>query len=66
MDPDFIAALTQVELPGNARQLENLVRWALVNKDDETALTLRDLPLDIWQQLSEQGKHHQDQSATSK
>ena len=27
--PDFIDALTQLELPGNARQLENLVRWAL-------------------------------------
>jgi two-component system nitrogen regulation response regulator GlnG len=55
VDPDFIAALTQVALPGNARQVENLVRWALVNKDDETPLTLCDLPLDIWQQLSEQG-----------
>jgi DNA-binding NtrC family response regulator len=54
VDADFIAALTQVELPGNARQLENLVRWALVNKDDDTPLQLRDLPLDIWQQLSEQ------------
>jgi DNA-binding NtrC family response regulator len=54
VDADFIAALTQVELPGNARQLENLVQWALVNKDDDTPLQLRDLPLDIWQQLSEQ------------
>jgi len=61
-DADFIAALTQVELPGNARQLENLVRWVLVHKDDDTALSLRDLPLDIWQQLSEQGKDSQDQS----
>lgn len=63
VDPDFIAALTQVELPGNARQVENLVRWALVNKDDETSLTLRDLPLDIWQQLSEQETCHEGQSA---
>ena len=63
VDPDFIAALTQVDLPGNARQVENLVRWALVNKDDETSLTLRDLPLDIWQQLSEQGRCHEGQSA---
>jgi two-component system, NtrC family, response regulator len=53
--PDFIAALAQLELPGNARQLENLVRWALVNKDDDTALNLHDLPLDIWQELSKQG-----------
>jgi transcriptional regulator with PAS, ATPase and Fis domain len=50
--PDFVEALMQVELPGNARQLENLVREALVQKEDETALTLRDLPLAIWQQLS--------------
>jgi DNA-binding NtrC family response regulator len=51
---DFIEALMQLELPGNARQLENLVRWALVNKDDDTPLSLRDLPVDIWQQLSKQ------------
>jgi transcriptional regulator with PAS, ATPase and Fis domain len=53
--PDFVDALTQVELPGNARQLENLVRGALVNKDDDTCLSLSDLPQEIWQQLSEQG-----------
>jgi transcriptional regulator with GAF, ATPase, and Fis domain len=53
--PDFVHALTQVELPGNARQLENLVRRALVNKDDDTRLNLSDLPQEIWQQLSEQG-----------
>jgi DNA-binding NtrC family response regulator len=57
MDSDVIDALTQLKLPGNARQLENVVRWALVNKDDESPLSLRNLPLDIWQQLSEQGKH---------
>ena len=62
VDADFIAALTQIALPGNARQLENLVRWVLVHKNDETALSLRDLPLDIWQQLSEQGKSYQGQS----
>jgi transcriptional regulator with GAF, ATPase, and Fis domain len=56
VDGDFIDALTQVELPGNVRQLENVVRWALVNKEDATALNLRDLPFEIWQQLSEQSK----------
>jgi len=54
--PDFVDALTQVELPGNARQLENLVRRALVNKDDDAHLDLSDLPQEIWQQLAEQGK----------
>jgi DNA-binding NtrC family response regulator len=53
-EPEFIEALIQLQLPGNARQLENLVRWALINKDDDTGLNLRDLPLEIWQQLSEQ------------
>jgi DNA-binding NtrC family response regulator len=61
-DADFIAALTQLEWPGNTRQLENLMRWVLINKEDDTALSLRDLPPDIWQQLSGQGKHRQDQS----
>jgi DNA-binding NtrC family response regulator len=63
VDPDVIAALTQVDLPGNARQVENLVLWALVNKDDKASLMLRDLPLDIWQQVSEQGGDSWDQSA---
>jgi transcriptional regulator with PAS, ATPase and Fis domain len=44
VEPEFSEALTQLQLPGNARQLENLVRWALVHKDDDTALNLRDLP----------------------
>jgi transcriptional regulator with GAF, ATPase, and Fis domain len=62
-DPEFVEALTQLQLPGNARELENLVRWALVNKDDEAPLTLRDLPLDIWQQLAELERDPWSQSA---
>jgi DNA-binding NtrC family response regulator len=62
VDADVISALAQLELPGNARQLENMVRWALVNKDDETALNLRDLPFEIWQQLSEQRKRPSEKS----
>jgi transcriptional regulator with PAS, ATPase and Fis domain len=54
---DFMEALTQLRLPGNARQLENLVRSALVNKSDDAPLNLQDLPVEIWQQLSEQGQH---------
>lgn len=53
---DFVEALAQVELPGNARQLENLVRQALLNKDDDTPFNLSDLPRDVWQHLLEQGK----------
>jgi transcriptional regulator with PAS, ATPase and Fis domain len=53
--PDFVDALMQVELPGNARQLENLVRRALVHKDDDADLNLSDLPQEIWQQLADPG-----------
>jgi two-component system nitrogen regulation response regulator GlnG len=53
---DFLDALMQLALPGNARQLENLVRWVLVNKDDDAPLSLSDLPLEVWHQLSDAGK----------
>jgi DNA-binding NtrC family response regulator len=56
MASDFIEACTQLALPGNARQLENLVRWVLVNKSDHTPLNLRDFPVEIWEELAEQGK----------
>ena len=52
--PDFIEALTRIDLPGNVRQLENLVRRALVNKVSPAPLTLTDLPAEVWQQLAEQ------------
>jgi DNA-binding NtrC family response regulator len=47
----------ELELPGNVRQLENLVRQALVRKDDDSPLHLSDLPSDVWEELSEQRKH---------
>ncbi len=50
---DFLAALALAELPGNARQLENVVRWVLVNKQDEAPLNLGDLPREILEQLVE-------------
>src|SRR5262249_20745830 len=53
--PEFIEACIQLILPGNARQLENLLRWVLVNKSDHTPLGLRDLPVEIWEELAEQG-----------
>jgi transcriptional regulator with PAS, ATPase and Fis domain len=53
VDRDFVEALTRIPLPGNVRQLENLIRRALVEKDDEAPLGLRDLPPDVWQQISE-------------
>ena len=56
--PDFIEALTRIDLPGNVRQLENLVRRVLVNKVTSAPLTLNDLPAEVWQQLAEQEDPH--------
>ena len=53
IDPDFIEALAQLDLPGNVRQLENIVRRALLNKGDDTPLSLSDLSPEIWWQLCE-------------
>jgi two-component system nitrogen regulation response regulator GlnG len=49
---DFSEALRQVELPGNVRQLENLVCQALVHKTTDLPLCVSDLPLEILLQLS--------------
>lgn len=51
VDGDFIEALSQLELPGNVRQLENIVRRAVLNKIYDTPLGLSDLSPEIWQQL---------------
>ena len=51
VDRDFIDALAQLDLPGNVRQLENIVRRAALNKADDTPLSLSDLPPEIWRQL---------------
>lgn len=52
---DFLDALARIELPGNARQLENIVRASLVNKADDSPLNLSDMPQEVWQELAEQG-----------
>jgi DNA-binding NtrC family response regulator len=48
---DFLAALRQVQLPGNVRQLENLVRQVLVRKATDMPLSISDLPVEILLQL---------------
>jgi DNA-binding NtrC family response regulator len=50
--PDFLEALRELELPGNVRQLENIVRQALARRETNDPLGLRDLPVDLLQQLS--------------
>lgn len=49
---DFFAALMELTLPGNVRQLENLVRQAVIQKNDDSPLHLCDLPLEVWRELS--------------
>lgn len=49
---EVIEALSEIKLPGNARQLENIVRQVLVNKDSDESLRLSDLTSDIWSELS--------------
>ena len=51
---DFLDALRQLDLPGNVRQLENLVRQAVVNHQSPGELDLRDLPVDVLHQLAGQ------------
>ena len=53
IDRDFLEALARLDFPGNVRQLENIVRRALINKVDDTPLNLSDLSPEIWRQLCE-------------
>ena len=57
VDADFLEALRQIELPGNVRQLENLVRQALVQKATDLPLSLSDLSIEILRQLLEPGEN---------
>ncbi len=51
--PDFVLALRRVELPGNVRQLENVVCRAMVSWTRGDPLRLRDLPPELWQKLAQ-------------
>lgn len=53
---DFGEALMRVDLPGNARQLENIVRAAILNKVDDSPLSLSDLTPALWRQISGEGR----------
>lgn len=54
VNSDFVEALGKVELSGNARQVENIVRRALLSKADGTPLCLSDLTPVVWEQVSDQ------------
>jgi DNA-binding NtrC family response regulator len=53
MEPHFVPALQQLPFPGNVRQLENLLRRILLEKEDGEPISLADLPPEAWQQLVE-------------
>ncbi|MDW8434557.1 MAG: sigma-54 dependent transcriptional regulator [Arcobacter sp.] len=50
--PEFAEALSRHGLPGNVRQLENLIRWILAHHEDSGPLRLKHLPPEIWTGLS--------------
>ena len=49
---EFVEALSTVALPGNVRELENIVRQTLIHKDDSAPLSLADLPREIIERLA--------------
>ena len=52
IDSSYLTALKLLELPGNIRQLENVVCWSIVNKQDDSALNLTDLPQEMHEQIA--------------
>jgi len=50
---DFLEALGELELTGNARELENLVRRALVHRRSSTSLSLADIPSQVLGKLAQ-------------
>jgi transcriptional regulator with PAS, ATPase and Fis domain len=52
---EFVASIAKLELPGNVRELENLIRQVMVNKADDRPLDLSDLPQQIWRVIMEKG-----------
>lgn len=52
---DFLEALRQMKLSGNVRQLENIVRRALLNASGKNSLDLNDLNTAELQQLADEG-----------
>jgi transcriptional regulator with GAF, ATPase, and Fis domain len=50
---EFIEALSTANLPGNVRELENIVRSVLARRDHDRALGLGDLPLDVLAEVAQ-------------
>ena len=52
VDPEFILAIQQLPLGGNAREVENLIRRVLTERISAASIGLADLPHDVLQELS--------------
>ena len=52
VNDDFLDAVHQMKLSGNVRQLENIVRRALLNAGATSSLGLNDLTMVEWEQLA--------------
>jgi two-component system, NtrC family, response regulator AtoC len=52
VDPEFILAIQQLPLDGNAREVENLIRRVLTERISVGPLALADLPHNVLQELS--------------
>jgi transcriptional regulator with PAS, ATPase and Fis domain len=50
--PSLVAALRTIALPGNVRQLENLIRHAVVEAKEDGMLGIEQLPESVWDQVS--------------
>jgi transcriptional regulator with GAF, ATPase, and Fis domain len=53
INPTLLHAVKALHLPGNIRQLENLIRYAIVQAGKDRALGLEHLPAAVWNELSE-------------
>jgi transcriptional regulator with GAF, ATPase, and Fis domain len=51
---DFVQALGKVDLPGNVRELENVVGRAIVTRINGEPLALSSLPPELWQQIADE------------
>jgi DNA-binding NtrC family response regulator len=49
VDDALPSVLTQADLPGNVRQLENLIRRALAERPHSSVLGVQDLPSSFWE-----------------
>ena len=63
IDAEFIEAFSRLELIGNARELENLVRRVLVNKSSAGPLLLSDLPAEVLAEIAQKKVENDDQAS---